>query len=118
MQPTTVLRDAIVATIVLSPAFITGLSLPWNFHNALAARTPTLSGGIAQAFAKEVRANADATVNSHNEERAKSDDDESDADDADLLPTATGEGFPAGFGGGGATGFPQPTGGKYYPKRG
>lgn len=114
MQPTTALRDAIVATIVLSPAFINGLSLPWNFHNALAARAPALSGNIDHAFANEVRANADATVNTHNnEERAKSDDDEdSDSDTEFDLPTATGKGgsFPTGFGGGGASGFPKPTG--------
>lgn len=113
MQPTIALRDAIVATIVLSPAFINGLSLPWNFHNALAARAPVLSGGIDHAFAHEVRANADATVNSHNnEERAKSDDDDEDEDAEYDLPTGTGKGgsFPTGFGGGGASGFPKPTG--------
>lgn len=116
MHPTIALRDAIVATIVLSPAFINGLSLPWNFHNALAARTPALSGDIDHAFAHEVRANADATVNTHsNEERAKSDknDDEDEEDDEFDLPTATGKkggSFPTGFGGGGASGFPMPTG--------
>lgn len=109
MQPTTALRDAIVATIVLSPAFITGLSLPWNFHNALAARAPTLSGAIDHAFAKEVRANADVNANSHNEERDDSGD-ESDGEDFNF-PTGTGGGFPTGFGGGGASGFPKPTGG-------
>ncbi|KAJ4397753.1 hypothetical protein N0V93_001989 [Gnomoniopsis smithogilvyi] len=108
MQPTTSLRDAIVAAIILSPAFITGLSLPWNFHNALAARAPTLSGGLDHAFAKEVRANADVNINHHNEERHASDDDSDDEDSE--LPTGTGQGFPTGFGGGGATGFPRPTG--------
>lgn len=111
MQPTTALRDAIVATIVLSPAFINGLSLPWNYKNALAARAPVLSGDIDHASINEVRTNADAAVNSHNnQERASSHDDDDDSDsEAEFdFPTATGKpgSFPTGFGGGGAPGFP------------
>lgn len=112
MQPTIALRDAIVATIVLSPAFINGLSLPWNFHNALADRAPVLSGDVNHASVNEVRTNADAAVNAHNnEERASSshdDDEDSDSDAEFDFPTATGQGgsFPTGFGGGGASGFP------------
>lgn len=121
MQPPISLRDAIVATIVLSPAFIAGLSLPWTFHNALAERSSVLSGGIVDAFAHEVRASTGADEKSQRDIESR-DEDDSDDDDSDsdehagghggsgdgatgAGPTATGGG-----GGFGASGVPQPTG--------
>lgn len=97
MQPTIALRDAIVATILLSPAFITGLALPWNFHDALATRTSVLSGGTVDALVHEVRA--------HKESSGDNSSGQSDAETADGTPT-----FP-GMPTGGASGFPRPTGG-------
>lgn len=43
MQLTLALRQALLATIVLSPGFITGLALPWDVNSGLALRDTLLS---------------------------------------------------------------------------
>lgn len=57
MQANFSLRDALVATLVLSPAFITGLTLPWGFSSSALAARQLLTGGVVDVNIHDIRAN-------------------------------------------------------------
>lgn len=79
MQVSFTLRKTVLATILLSPALISGLSIPWNIEpNSLADRG-FLSGGLVDTSSYVVRRWKEI---SH---VARHDDDDDD-DEGSLLP--------------------------------
>lgn len=62
MQTSFSLREALVATILLSPAIINGMALPWNNGFKTLAVRNLLDGGLVDAIFHEIRADKATTT--------------------------------------------------------